>query len=248
VLSASFIVKEISMSSQIHFEQIAIRLTERQSPSSWGGNKLILMVNGGAGNCIRQDGHVARHWYVTSYGNEIDVMQEVIVDSAGCEGGGLMMDSPSRSVRPEAYIRRWRQRIAESWTLDFALAAGFTFSFRIDLHASCIAAAMAADHSTERLGRLREQCPPISLTTDEFGDPCAVQRHPFNMHDPELMAQFNDLHDLGRGPWSRKIKVAHCIFNPAAWTRGALKKRVPPIQQAGANPTAAHLQPEGAWS
>lgn len=212
------------MSSQIHFEQIAIRLTERQSPSSWGGDKLILMVNGGASNCIRQDGHVDRHWYVTSYGNEIDVMREIIVDSAGCEGGELRMDSPSRGVRPEAYIRRWRQRIADSWTLDFALAAGFTFSFRIDLNASCIDTAIAAALSTERLAHLREQCPPISLTVDEFNDPCAVQRHPFNIHHPELMARFNDLHDLGMGPWSRKIKVVHHAFNPVTGTQSTLNK------------------------
>ena len=197
------------MSTHIEFEQVAVRLTPKQVQSEWGDSYLILLVDGGDNNSIGLDGRIARRWYVMGYGVHDSAMRQVVNRAADCESGLLRMDSRARGVRPEAYIRRWRQRFDEAWTLDYAAAARFTFAFRIDMDAERIAMAMTSAIGVERLRRLRDACPPITVSNPAFASTGTVQRHEFSVADPAQMAMFNDMHDLGHGPWSRKVHTSH---------------------------------------
>lgn len=63
-----------------------------------------------------------------------------------------------------------------------------------------------------------------------------VQRHAFSVTDPEQMALFNEMHDLGLGPWSRKVYLhtpKPARSNPASLTR----------ERAGISPVSAANQP-----
>ncbi len=225
------------MSTHIEFEQVAVRLTADQVGSGlYRDDYLVLMVCGGDNNCIGPDGRIHRAWYIMGYGEHYSVIRQVVHRAADCESGMLRMDSLSHSARPEAYIKRWRQRLASAWSLDDAFAAGFHFSLRLELDAARIDTVQATAHGRDRLQRLTALRPPFEVPNGAFGSAGTCQRHAFSVTDPEQMALFNEMHDLGLGPWSRKVHLhtpKPARSNPASLTP----------KRAGIGPVSAAKQP-----